>query len=109
MILNERYLHDALRIIQKEFTVRTTPNEPAEHRYEEAGNGWKLRTWRDGRETVVLGLMDLNPRPNWLLSILNVGLMGGHAKRVPEPPPNLIMWFRTNLDNSLHSYIDFEK
>ena len=56
-----------------------------------------------------MGRMDLDTRPSWLLPIINVGLMGGHAKRVPEPPPNLIMWFRTHADGSLHSYIDFEK
>ena len=109
--MNERYLHDALRIIQKEFTLKTTPDEPAEHRYEENGEDWRLRTWQDGRETVVVGQVHTRPdtRPSWLLPILNVALLGGHAKHVPEPPPNLIMWFRTNADNSLHSYIDFEK
>lgn len=83
-------------------------DDPAvEHRYQESGDEWRLRTWRDGRETVAGGQM--HTRPSWLLSIVNVGLMGGHAKRVPEPPPNLIMWFRTNPDDSLHSYIDFQK
>lgn len=100
-------LADYMRQIAKGFTLKTTPEEPAEHRYEEAGDEWKLRTWRDGRETVAVGQMYM--RPSWLLSIVNVGLMGGHAKRVPEPPPNLIMWFRTNPDGSLHSYIDFQK
>jgi hypothetical protein len=100
-------LADYMRQIAKGLTLKTTPEEPAEHRYEEAGGEWKLRTWRDGRETVAVGQM--HTRPSWLLSIVNVGLMGGHAKRVPEPPPNLIMWFRTNPDNSLHSYIDFQK
>ena len=100
-------LADYMRQIAKGLTLKTTPEEPAEHRYEEAGDEWKLRTWRDGRETVAVGQMYM--RPSWLLSIVNVGLMGGHAKRVPEPPPNLIMWFRTNPDDSLHSYIDFQK
>jgi hypothetical protein len=87
--------------------MHLTTDELAEHRYEESGEDWRLRTWRDGRETTGSGHM--STRPSWLLPIVNVALLGGHAKHVPEPPPNLIMWFRTNADNSLHSYIDFEK
>ena len=100
-------LADYMRQIAKGLTLKTTPEEPAEHRYEEAGTEWKLRTWKDGKETVAVGQMYM--RPEWLTTIVSVGLMGDHAKKVPEPPPNVIMWFRTNADLSLHSYIDFLK
>lgn len=84
---------------------KTHTDDLPEHRYEESVGEYKLRTWNNGRETTEAGLLHM--RPEWLSTIINVARIGDHAKLVNEPPPEIIVWFRTNQDGTLHSFVDF--
>lgn len=106
---NAARLADTIRQISMLFTTmkkqKTHPDDLPEHRYEESVGEYKLRTWNNGRETTEAGLLHM--RPEWLTTIINVARIGDHAKLVNEPPPEIIVWFRTNQDGTLHSFVDF--
>lgn len=80
-----------------------TPNE-REYRYEERDDMYHLKCWLDGVETTLRG--KLYSRPQWLKSILDIAKVGGHLKRVNQPPPDAIVWFTTDLDNNLKSFLE---
>ena len=81
-----------------------TPNE-REYRYEERDDMYHLKCWLDGgAETTWRG--ELYSRPQWLKSILDIAKVGGHLKRVNQPPPDAIVWFTTDLDNNLKSFLE---
>lgn len=81
----------------------TTPNE-REYRYEERFGQYLLKCWQDGNEVSWRG--DSGEEPQWLKDILNVALVGGHLKRVSQPPPDAIVWFTTDLNNNLISFLE---
>ena len=75
-----------------------------EYRYEERDDMFHLKRWHDGEETSWRGYLD--NRPQWLDAILNTAAVGGHLKRVNQPPPNAIVWFTTDLDNNLITFLE---
>jgi hypothetical protein len=78
-----------------------------EYRYEEKADEYFLKKWADGRETSSRGLLiDL---PEWLVNIITIAKIGGHAKPIVQPPPNFIVWFNTDLDGNLIKFIELEK
>lgn len=78
-----------------------------EHRYEERGDNYTVRSWREGKETTQTGLK--SERPEWLLNAVHIGKVGGYMKMPPEPPPNVILWFVTDDNHRLIEFIDFAK
>ena len=80
-----------------------TPNE-REYRYEERHDEYTLKCWHDGVETSWRGFVD--SRPEWLKRIVDTATVGGHLKRVSQPPPDSIVWFTTDLDNNLQSFLE---
>lgn len=80
-----------------------TPNE-REYRYEERDDMYHLKRWEDGVETTWRG--ELYSRPQWLKCILVAAKVGGHLKRVNQPPPDAIVWFTTDTDNNLKSFLE---
>ena len=81
----------------------TTPNE-REYRYEERGGEYALKCWQDGNETSWRG--ELSQRPEWLERILDTAAVGGHLKRINQPPPDAIVWFTTDADNNLKTFLE---
>ena len=81
----------------------TTPNE-REYRYEERDDMYNLKRWQYGEETTWRG--ELYSRPEWLKQIIDTATVGGHLKRVNQPPPNAIVWFTTDLDNNLLTFLE---
>jgi hypothetical protein len=75
-----------------------------EYRYEERDDMFHLKRWHDGEETSWRGY--IYSRPQWLEAILNTAMVGGHLKRVNQPPPNAIVWFTTDLDNNLITFLE---
>lgn len=75
-----------------------------EYRYEERHGHYLLKCWHDGVETSWRGYVD--QRPEWLERILNTAAVGGHLKRVHQPPPDAIVWFTTDLDNNLITFLE---
>ena len=76
-----------------------------EYRYEERDGMYITRAWHDGRE--VSERKPIFQRPEWLTKIINLAVVGGHAKKVPNPPPELIVWFRIDNHGELIEFIDF--
>jgi len=81
----------------------TTPNE-REYRYEERDGEYTLKCWHHGTETVWWG--GVGTRPQWLERILATAKVGGHLKRISHPPPDAIVWFTTDLDNNLLTFLE---
>jgi hypothetical protein len=81
----------------------TTPNE-REYRYEERYDEYTLKCWHHGNEVTWRGFVD--SRPEWLERILTTATVGGHLKRVSQPPPDAIVWFTTDLDNNLLTFLE---
>jgi hypothetical protein len=75
-----------------------------EYRYEERDTAYSLKCWHNGIETIIRG--DLDTRPEWLERILTTAVVGGHLKRIHQPPPDAIVWFTTDLDNNLKSFLE---
>jgi hypothetical protein len=75
-----------------------------EYRYEERYDEYMLKCWHDGVETSLRG--SVNGRPEWLKSVIDTATVGGHLKRVPHPPPDAIVWFTTDLDNNLLTFLE---
>lgn len=80
-----------------------TPNE-REYRYEERDDMFHIKCWQNGVEHSLRG--ELYSRPEWLVRILTAATVGGHLKRVNQPPPDAIVWFTTDLDNNLLTFLE---
>ena len=78
-----------------------------EHRYEERGDAFQLRSFPDeGREQMCSG--PSNCRPEWLLRILEVATIGGHMANVQHPPPSKILWFITDDALNFNSFQEIQ-
>lgn len=75
-----------------------------EYRYEECAGEYHLKCWCDGVETVWRG--DFSVRPEWLERIVTAATVGGHLKRINQPPPDAIVWFTTDIDNNLLTFLE---
>jgi hypothetical protein len=100
------YLDDHLRIINNNLALHMAPESAhTEHRYEQRGYEYTLRSWCDKDMSVTASMVD---RPPWLARIIDLAIVGGHIHPVPFPPPDLIVWFRTTVDtNDLIEFVDF--
>lgn len=81
-----------------------TPLNEREYRYEERDDMYHLKCWQDGAETSWRG--EITARPEWLVNIINAAIVGSHLKVVPVPPPNAIVWFTTDFDNNLVTFLE---
>lgn len=77
-----------------------------EFRYERRGDTYILRRWHNGTEKSERGLTATPPA--WLAPILDVAKVSGHLKATVEPPPDEILWFRTDDKGNLTTFIDLE-
>lgn len=99
--------NDFLRCIQNQLTLgmNIINDNYIEHRYEQRGAEYTLRSWREREMTVTESMVE---RPDWLVKIINIAIVGGHRHEIPHPPPDLIVWFRTAKDsNDLLEFVDF--
>jgi hypothetical protein len=77
-----------------------------EYRYEERNGKYALKCWHHGNEVSWRG--ELDSRPDWLERILVTATVGGHLKRIFHPPPDAIVWFTTDLDNNLLTFLELK-
>lgn len=75
-----------------------------EYRYEENHGMYHLKCWQEGTETTWRG--EASQRPEWLERILIAATVGGHFKRVNQPPPDAIVWFTTDEHNNLKTFLE---
>ena len=104
MALNRHLLFDVLRQINNENDLMNI--KPfVEHRYEQRGDEYTLRSWRDKEMTVTAAMVE---RPDWLERIIEIAIVGGYVQNIPNPPPDVIVWFRTDpRDDTLLEFVDF--
>lgn len=67
---------------------------------------YHLKCWQDGTESSTRGDVAALPDRPWLERILATAVVGGHLKRVNQPPPDAIVWFTTDLDNNLLTFLE---
>jgi len=107
MDLNNPHLADALRQIRNRTELIMNIKPFVEHRYEQRGREYTLRSWRDKEVTVTAAMVE---RPAWLERIIEIAIVGGHIQTIPNPPPDVIVWFRTDpRDDTLIEFVDFNK
>lgn len=75
-----------------------------EYRYEQRGNGYTLRCWHNGAERNLRG--DVDTMPEWLRSILATAKVANMIRAIKTPPPEIILWFRTDDHNNLIEFIE---
>lgn len=46
--------------------------------------------------------------PSWLRRILDVAAIGGHQVTVRNPPPTTVVWFATELDGTLVTFLELQ-
>jgi len=95
---NRHYLHRVQNI-------HMTPDE-IEFRYERRGDVYMIKSWHNGTERVGRG--NVEQTPEWLARILAVSRVGHHIKPTRHPPPDEILWFRTDTNRNLTTFIDLE-
>lgn len=44
--------------------------------------------------------------PEWLGNVLAVARVGGHMHKIFSPPPQEVLWFVTDLDGSLVTFLE---
>ena len=96
---------DSLRIIRNKLTegIDIINDDYTEHRYEQRGAEYTLRTWRGKERSVTESMVT---RPDWLVKIIDVAIISGNLQKIPNPPPDVIVWFRTGRhDNELVAFI----
>lgn len=82
----------------------TTPDDHREYRYEQTGDRFRLQSWHHGANRMQYGRVD--ERPEWVTQIVEVAAVAGAVNRAINPPPDLILWFRTDQDNNLTEFIN---
>jgi len=75
-----------------------------EYRYERRGDEFMLKMWCDGKETTSRG--HTYALPGWLERIIDVSRVAQQIKRVNQPPPDEILWFRTDMNNNLTTFVE---
>jgi hypothetical protein len=89
------------------FTLNYIPDvrdDLIEYRYEQRGDTYLLRSWHHGTERTTRGLN--KDKPEWLTDIITTAQVGGHIRHITEPPPEIILWFRTDEQHNLDSFIE---
>lgn len=86
------------------FSVPPMNDDLHEFRYEQRGGDYRLRSWHNGTERAHTGFVD--NMPEWLSAILATAKVAGAIKPIKEPPPEVILWFRTDDERNLVEFIE---
>ena len=95
---NRQYGHELFGI--------TMSTDEMEFRYERRGDVYMTKCWYNGNEKTERGNVD--QVPEWLGRILAVSRVGNHIRATINPPPDEILWFRTDINRNLTAFIDLE-
>ena len=97
---------DQNRMYEHQFFGLPMNTDEMEFRYERRGDMFMLKRWYNGTEKTDRGHVDQTPE--WLGRILAVSRVGNHIKATVQPPPDEILWFRTDTKRNLTQFIDLE-
>ena len=97
---------DALRQMERYYEVtRTMVKDGYEFRYEQTDNEYRLQGFYGPQDAKRATHGALDDRPAWLSKIVDVALVAGAVQRADNPPPDLILWFRTDTKYNLTEYV----
>ena len=96
--------HIAGNLLREQFTNMT--KEDYEFRYEQTGDTYRLQGFYGAPDINRTAHGSLSTRPEWLAKIVDVALVANTVSRAPAPPPDLILWFRTDKQFNLTEYIN---
>lgn len=77
-----------------------------EFRYEQTDDTYRLQGFFGAPDVNRTAHGALDTRPPWLVKIIDVAVVAGAVRVVENPPPDMILWFRTDKDFNLTEYID---
>lgn len=97
---------DQNRQFQHQAAYINMNTDEMEFRYERRGDVYTTKCWFNGIEKTERGLVDQTPE--WLGRILAVSRVGNHIRATINPPPDEILWFRTDTNRNLTAFIDLE-
>lgn len=80
--------------------------EAYEFRYEQRGDTYMLRCWHNGVERNERHLT--SNMPEWLRAILDTARVAGAIRPIATPPPEVILWFRTDDKRNLTEFIELK-
>lgn len=80
--------------------------EDYEFRYEQRGDTYMLRCWHNGVERNERHL--IHNMPEWLRAILDTAKVAGAIRPIVTPPPEVILWFRTDDNRNLTEFIELK-
>lgn len=80
--------------------------EDYEFRYEQRGDTYMLRCWHNGVERNERHLT--SNMPEWLRAILDTARVAGAIRPIATPPPEVILWFRTDDKRNLTEFIELK-
>jgi hypothetical protein len=100
------YRADCARIGDNRRKLFHMTNDEYEFRYERRGDVYLIKRWHNGTEWTDRGNTD--NVPVWLAPILVVAKISGHLRKTNVPPPDEILWFRTDKSHQLTTFIDLE-
>ena len=91
----ELKMQDALRQVSNFYKRKELMNDELyEYRYESSAGEYRLKCWHDGKEHTDKG--KVADQPEWLTSIVDVAKVAGRTKTPISPPPETILWFKTD-------------
>lgn len=79
-------------------------DDTREYRYERRGDEYVLKGWYNGRERTETATVDTTPL--WLATVINVARVSGVLTPVRRPPPDEILWFRTDRKRNLICFVE---
>ena len=77
-----------------------------EYRYEQRSGTYRLRCWYNGTERTRSGTV--SNMPDWLRAILDTAKVANMIRPIKEPPPEVILWFRTDDEHNLVEFIEMK-
>lgn len=98
---------DALRQMERYYEkADTMVKDGYEFRYEQTDDAYRLQGFFGAPDVNRTAHGALATRPPWLVKIIDVAVVAGAIRVVENPPPDMILWFRTDKDLNLTEYID---
>lgn len=77
-----------------------------EFRYEQTDDTFRLQGFYGPQDAKRSTHGTLDDRPAWLRDIIDVAMVAGAVNRADNPPPDFILWFRTDKEYNLKEYVD---
>lgn len=77
-----------------------------EYRFEQRADEYMMRCWHNGTERMYRE--GVHNMPEWLSAILATAKVAGAIRPIKEPPPEIILWFRTDEHHNLVEFIEMK-